>query len=90
MCEGDGALVKEDMGRSEKMDESEEDEPLVLALLGSEEREREGVESAEEEAAAETAAEMVVILSGPASRREAMIVKRAGQDGSHEAHNCCK
>ena len=69
-CEGDGALVKEDMGRSEKMDESEEDEPLVLALLGSEEREREGVESAEEEAAAETAAEMVVILSGPASRRE--------------------
>ena len=31
------SLVKEDMGRLEKMDESEEDEPLVLALLGSEE-----------------------------------------------------
>jgi len=56
-CGGDGPLAKEDKERSEKVEESEEDE-LVLELLG----EREDVESAEEETAAETAAEMAAII----------------------------
>ena len=61
-CGGDGALAKEDRERSEKVDESEED-VLVLVLLGREEREREDVESAEEEeTAAETAAEMAAMF----------------------------